>query len=96
MKLPVSELIVIYMERLGIECIFGMPGAHIQPVYDVLYHSSVNSVLGKHEQGAGFMACGGARASGKITACITTAGPGATTWWLALTMRMRTGNRSWW
>ncbi len=78
MKIPVSELIVRYMEKLGIEYIFGMPGAHIQPVYDSLYHSSVKSVLAKHEQGAAFMACGCARASGKIAACITTAGPGAT------------------
>jgi len=78
MKIPVSELIVNYIEKLGIEYIFGMPGAHIQPVYDALYHSSVKTVLAKHEQGAAFMACGCARASGKISACITTAGPGAT------------------
>ena len=66
------------MERLGIDTIFGMPGAHILPVYDSLYNSSIQSVLAKHEQGAAFMACGYARASGKISACITTAGPGAT------------------
>jgi acetolactate synthase-1/2/3 large subunit len=78
MKIPVSELIVKYMERLGIEFIFGMPGAHIQPVYDSLYHSRIKTVLAKHEQGAAFMACGCARASGRISACITTAGPGAT------------------
>jgi acetolactate synthase I/II/III large subunit len=78
MKIPVSELIVKYMERLGIEFVFGMPGAHIQPVYDSLFHSSMKTVLAKHEQGAAFMACGCARASGKISACITTAGPGAT------------------
>jgi acetolactate synthase-1/2/3 large subunit len=78
MKIPVSELIVKYMEMLGIEYIFGMPGAHILPVYDSLHQSSVKSVLAKHEQGAAFMACGCARASGKISACITTAGPGAT------------------
>ena len=39
MKIPVSKLVVRYMERLGIEYIFGMPGAHILPVYDSLYHS---------------------------------------------------------
>jgi len=78
MKIQVSELIVKYLEKLGIEFIFGMPGAHILPVYDSLYHSSVKSVLVKHEQGASFMASGCARASGKISACITTAGPGAT------------------
>jgi acetolactate synthase-1/2/3 large subunit len=78
MKIQVSELIVRYLEKLGIEYIFGMPGAHILPVYDSLYHSGVKSVLAKHEQGAAFMACGYARASGRISACITTAGPGAT------------------
>jgi acetolactate synthase I/II/III large subunit len=78
MKIPVHELLVRYMERLGIEYIFGMPGAHILPVYDSLYDSKIKSVLVKHEQGAAFMAGGCARASGKIAACITTAGPGAT------------------
>jgi acetolactate synthase I/II/III large subunit len=78
MKIAVSELIVRYMERLGIEYIFGMPGAHILPVYDCLYDAKIKSVLVKHEQGAAFMAGGYARASGKISACITTAGPGAT------------------
>ncbi|MDH3947960.1 MAG: thiamine pyrophosphate-binding protein, partial [Gammaproteobacteria bacterium] len=78
MKIKVSELIVKYMERLGIETIFGMPGAHILPVYDSLYDSGIQSILAKHEQGAAFMAGGYAKASGKISACITTAGPGAT------------------
>ena len=78
MKIQVSDLIVKYLERLGVEYIFGMPGAHILPVYDSLYDSSVKSILAKHEQGAAFMAGGYARASGKIGACITTAGPGAT------------------
>ncbi|MCG8428907.1 MAG: thiamine pyrophosphate-binding protein [Chromatiales bacterium] len=78
MKITVSELIVRYMERLGVEYIFGMPGAHILPVYDKLYDSGIQTVLAKHEQGASFMACGYNRASGKIAACIATAGPGAT------------------
>ena len=78
MKIKVSELIVKYMERLGIDTIFGMPGAHILPVYDSLYDSGIQSILAKHEQGAAFMACGYAKASGRISACITTAGPGAT------------------
>lgn len=78
MKIPVSEFVVRYLERLGIQTIFGMPGAHILPVYDSLYESSIETVLVKHEQGASFMAGGYARASGKIGACITTAGPGAT------------------
>lgn len=78
MNIQVSELIIKYMERLGIEAIFGMPGAHILPVYDALYDSDIQSILAKHEQGAAFMAGGYARASNKISACIATAGPGAT------------------
>ncbi len=78
MEIKVSELIVRFMERLGVECIFGMPGAHILPVYDALHESKITSVLAKHEQGAAFMAGGYARASAKIGACIATAGPGAT------------------
>lgn len=78
MNITVSELIVRYLERLGIECIFGIPGSHILPVYDALYDSPIRSVLAKHEQAAGFMAGGHARVSGGVGACITTAGPGAT------------------
>ncbi len=73
------------MELLHVNHIFGMPGAHILPVYDALYRSSIKSVLAKHEQGAAFMACGYSKAAhlhnGRqqaISACITTAGPGAT------------------
>ncbi len=78
MQIPVSELIVRYMERLGIKAIFGIPGSHILPVYDALYDSPIRSVLAKHEQGAAFMAGGHARVTGGVGACITTAGPGAT------------------
>jgi hypothetical protein len=43
MKIAVSELIVKYMESLGIEYSFGRPGAHILPVYGSLYRSGVRS-----------------------------------------------------
>ena len=78
MKIQVSEVIVKFLQNLGVDTIFGMPGAHILPIYDVLYDSSINTVLVKHEQGAAFMAGGYTRVTGKIGACITTAGPGAT------------------
>ena len=78
MNISVSELIVRYLERLGIDTIFGMPGAHVLPIYDRLHDSSVKSVLVKHEQGAAFMAGGYARVSHRPSACIATAGPGAT------------------
>ncbi|MEW5768877.1 MAG: thiamine pyrophosphate-binding protein [Pseudomonadota bacterium] len=78
MNVSVSELIVRYLERLGVEAIFGMPGAHVLPIYDQLRGSRVRTVLAKHEQGAAFMAGGHARVSGGVAACIATAGPGAT------------------
>ena len=78
MNISVSELIVRYLARLGIDHIFGMPGAHVLPIYDRLHDSSVKSVLVKHEQGAAFMAGGYARVAHRPAACIATAGPGAT------------------
>ena len=78
MDIKVCELLVQYIERLGAEYVFGIPGAHILPVYDALYNSPIKSVLAKHEQGAAFMAGGYAQASGKTGVCIATAGPGAT------------------
>ncbi|MFN3594567.1 MAG: thiamine pyrophosphate-binding protein [Thiobacillaceae bacterium] len=78
MPVSVADLIVDYLQHLGVEVVFGMPGAHILPVYDALYHSPIRTVLAKHEQGAAFMAGGYARATGRIGACIATAGPGAT------------------
>jgi acetolactate synthase-1/2/3 large subunit len=78
MNIPVSELIVRYLERLGVKAIFGIPGSHILPVYDALHDSTIKTVLAKHEQGAAFMAGGHARVTGGVGACITTAGPGAT------------------
>jgi acetolactate synthase-1/2/3 large subunit len=78
MSITVSRFIVKYLERLGVEYVFGIPGAHILPVYDSLFDSKIRPVLSKHEQGASFMAGGYARQSGKTGVCIATAGPGAT------------------
>ena len=78
MHIKVGSLIVRYLERLGVEYVFGIPGAHILPVYNALYDSPIKSILTKHEQGASFMAGGYARQSGKVGVCIATAGPGAT------------------
>ena len=78
MKIPVSQVLVQFLENLGVKSIFGMPGSHILPVYDELHDSPIQSVLVKHEQAAAFMAGGHARLTGEVGACITTAGPGAT------------------
>ncbi len=78
MNITVSQFIIRYLERLGVDYVFGIPGAHILPVFDALYESPIKTILAKHEQGASFMAGGYARQSGRPGVCIATAGPGAT------------------
>ncbi|KAL1958264.1 hypothetical protein VTO42DRAFT_4772 [Malbranchea cinnamomea] len=67
------------MLRLGVKHIFGYPGGAILPVFDAIYNSPhFDFILPKHEQGAGHMAEGYARASGKPGVVLVTSGPGAT------------------
>lgn len=67
------------MQRHKVDTVFGYPGGAILPVYDAIYNSNAfNFVLPKHEQGAGHMAEGYARASGKPGVVLVTSGPGAT------------------
>jgi acetolactate synthase-1/2/3 large subunit len=57
----------------------GYPGGAILPVFDAIYNSKhFDFILPKHEQGAGHMAQGYARASGKPGVVLVTSGPGAT------------------
>ncbi len=62
----------------GVEIAFGYPGGAILPTFDALYGSPVRFVLSRHEQGAGHMADGYARATGRVGVIIATSGPGAT------------------
>ncbi|KAJ8100938.1 thiamine diphosphate-binding protein [Lipomyces tetrasporus] len=67
------------MLRHGVEHIFGYPGGAILPVFDAIYNSPhFNFILPRHEQGAGHMAEGYARVSGKPGVVLVTSGPGAT------------------
>src|SRR5512139_3522023 len=63
----------------GVSVIFGIPGGAIMPFYHALPdHPRLRHVLCRHEQGAGHMAQGYARASGRVGVAIATSGPGAT------------------
>ncbi|MEW6220601.1 MAG: acetolactate synthase large subunit [Thermodesulfobacteriota bacterium] len=74
-----AQLIVGLLERYGIETVAGIPGGSNLPLYDALSRSGrIRHVLARHEQGAGFMAQGMARASGRPAVCLATSGPGAT------------------
>jgi len=79
MKLSGAEIIIKLLERHGIETIAGIPGGANLPLYDALSQSdSIRHILTRHEQGAGFMAQGMARVSGKPAVFFATSGPGAT------------------
>lgn len=66
------------LERHGVDTVFGIPGVHTLPLYDALRGSGVRHVLARHEQGAGYMAYGYARATGKVGVALVISGPGVT------------------
>ncbi|MCP4768067.1 MAG: biosynthetic-type acetolactate synthase large subunit [Gammaproteobacteria bacterium] len=72
-----SRLLIKLLERQGITHISGVPGGANLPMYDALTTSSIKHVLARHEQGAGFIAQGMARVSGKAQVCFASSGPGA-------------------
>jgi len=73
-----AEIIVQMLEQKGIEIIAGIPGSANLPLYKALHGSKIRHVLARHEQGAGFIAQGMARSTGKAAVCFATSGPGAT------------------
>jgi len=78
MRLTGAQLIMTLLERQGIGTIAGIPGGANLPLYDALGASRIRHVLARHEQGAGFIAQGMARATGRPAVCFGTSGPGAT------------------
>jgi acetolactate synthase I/II/III large subunit len=78
-KMLGSDAILRSLEAEGVEVMFGIPGGAILPTYDAIARgTTVRHVLARHEQGAGHMAEGYARASGKVGVAMATSGPGAT------------------
>ncbi|KAJ7750982.1 thiamine diphosphate-binding protein [Mycena maculata] len=74
-----GEIFHEMMLRHGVKHVFGYPGGAILPVFDAIYNSPhFDFVLPRHEQGAGHMAEGYARVSGKPGVVLVTSGPGAT------------------
>jgi acetolactate synthase-1/2/3 large subunit len=74
-----ADAILRSLEAEGVDVVFGLPGGAILPTYDAFARgTSVRHVLARHEQGAGHMAEGYARATGRVGVAIATSGPGAT------------------
>jgi acetolactate synthase-1/2/3 large subunit len=74
-----ADAVLRSLEAEGVEVMFGLPGGSILPLYDAMARgTTVRHVLARHEQGAGHMAEGYARASGRVGVAVATSGPGAT------------------
>ncbi len=83
-----AEIIVQVLADEGVETVFGYSGGAILPTYDAIFvYNQASAAPGRrpmplvvpaNEQGAGFMAAGYARATGKVGVCVVTSGPGAT------------------
>lgn len=80
-----AETIVQVLAEEGVDTVFGYSGGAILPTYDAIFrHNEENPgapmplIVPANEQGAGFMAAGYSRASGRVGVCMVTSGPGAT------------------
>jgi acetolactate synthase-1/2/3 large subunit len=74
-----AQALVLALERVGVDVVFGIPGGAVLPAYDPLLDSKqIRHILVRHEQGAGHAAAGYAQATGRTGVCMATSGPGAT------------------
>ena len=81
-----AEMVVQVLADEGVDVIFGYSGGAILPTYDAIFVHNADPasrrpmplIVPANEQGAGFMAAGYARASGRVGVCLVTSGPGAT------------------
>tara|TARA_B100000749_G_scaffold280303_1_gene275900 strand:+ start:998 stop:2800 length:1803 start_codon:yes stop_codon:yes gene_type:complete len=80
-----SDIIVKVLAEQGVETIFGYSGGAILPTYDAVFqynethkNNPMPLIVPANEQGAGFMASGYARSTGKPGIVLVTSGPGAT------------------
>ncbi|RUO81171.1 acetolactate synthase large subunit [Idiomarina tyrosinivorans] len=73
-----ADLLVKALENEGVEYVFGIPGEENLDLLDALSRSSIELILTRHEQAAGFMAATYGRLTGKPGVCLATLGPGAT------------------
>ena len=73
---PLGAQISHMLRDRGVDTIFGIPGVHNQEMYRGIEEAGITHVLARHEQGAGFMADGYARATGKVGVAYVISGPG--------------------
>jgi acetolactate synthase-1/2/3 large subunit len=67
------------LKHAGVDAVFGIPGGPVIPLFDALHDDpAIRTFLTRHEQGAGHMAQGYAKVTGRAAVCTATSGPGAT------------------
>ena len=74
----VAQTLVEWLKSMGVEVIFGIPGVHTIELYRALPGAGIRHVTPRHEAGAGFMADGYARVSGRFGVALVITGPGLT------------------
>jgi len=78
MKINGAKAVAFMLRQLGINRVWGIPGAKILSLYNEMHHLGVNTVLVTNESSASFMADGYYRVSGKPGVCVSIPGPGLT------------------
>ncbi len=73
-----AQRVIETLSAYGIQFIFGVPGAKIDPVYDALADGGPKLVVCRHEQNAAFMAAAVGRLTGTPGVALVTSGPGTT------------------
>jgi acetolactate synthase-1/2/3 large subunit len=73
-----ADALMEALQAEGVEHVFGIPGGANLPTYDAIYDANLTHIQARHEQGAGHMAEGYAKASGRVGVAMATSGPGAT------------------
>ncbi len=73
-----AELFIRALENEGVKYIFAVPGEENLAFIEALRNSSIQLILNRHEQAAGFMAATYGRLTGQVGVCLSTLGPGAT------------------
>jgi len=76
MKMNGAQIIVKSLKDHGIDVVTGIPGGTNLPIYNEMFKSGITHILARHEQGAGFIAQGMARSTGKPAVVMATSGPG--------------------
>ena len=79
MQLTGAEIFLESLKQEGVDTLFALPGGVVLKIFDVLHQQNdIRVILTRHEQGAGLMAEGYAKATGKPGVALITSGPGMT------------------